>query len=115
MECPRCKARIERLRTIDKGNSVIRYSRCSKCGERVKSIELYLVDYQAERADSIRRMVRAETEARQLTLNLETIRGAFQHLHDAVLPLQEAQDRAEPVSSVPARYTKTYRNGRGQF
>ena len=92
MECPRCKKRIKRLRTLDKGSTVIRYNRCTKCGERVKSIEVYLIEYDRSRIDTLSRASEAESESRQLTLSIDAIKTAFRHLHDAVLPLEEAKE-----------------------
>ena len=110
MECPRCKERLKRLRTVDKGNSVTRHNICEGCGYRVKTIELYLGDLQQERIDTVQRTVKAEREAMQLTLQLDSIRTVFQSLHSAIVPLQEAEERAEPVSSLPGRYTKRFRS-----
>lgn len=109
MECPRCKGRMKRMRTRDKGNMVYRQNECSKCGERAKTIELYLIEHRSEQNDCIRRAVEAESQVRQLELSLDTIRNAFSCLQDAVRPLKEAEDRTEPVSSWPGRYTKDYR------
>lgn len=110
MECPSCRARLRRLRTRDIGRSVKRYNVCTGCGIRIKTIELYLVDYDRGQNELIRRAVSAERQAEQLSLNLDTIRSAFQHLHDAVTPLQEFEAGQETASSLPGRYTRTWRN-----
>jgi len=59
--------------------------------------------------DLVRRAISAERKAEQLTLNLDTIKSAFQGLQDAVAPLKEAEDRPDTASSFPGRYTKAWR------
>lgn len=112
MECPRCSARMKRLRTIDKGSTVIRYNGCSKCGEKAQSVEMFLVEYQADKNNMATRAAKAENDALQLSLNLQTIQTAFTALRTAVEPAEE-KDMTGPASRFTSRYTKAWRFGRG--
>lgn len=100
MECPRCKSRIKRLRTVDAGNMVTRYNGCYKCGERIKTVELYALDHERDRLNSIRQLVAAKRQAEQLSLNLDAIRNAFTCIHNAIMTHDSDQD--EQAAALPS-------------
>lgn len=108
MECPRCTGRLKRIKTVDGKQQVIRYNKCLSCGERTKTIELYIVDYESNVSTARIEAIQEKRKAEQLTLDLDTIKTAFQTLQSVLIPQPGPTDRLEEASSVPARYTKDF-------
>jgi len=102
MECPRCKRKVERYRTISQGQQVTRYNRCPACGQKFKSIERYASILITERNEQTHRLVESQTTARNLGRDMDAIKAAFQSLRDAITP--------EPkVKAFPHRYTRDFK------
>ena len=95
MECPRCNGKLKRLRTVDGARQVIRYNKCLNCGERIKTIELYVIDFESQLSEARMRAIRSEQKAEQLSLNLVTIQTAFKSIHGALTPVRTAEQKQD--------------------
>ncbi len=103
MECPRCAGKLKRLRTVDGKNQVIRYNGCLECGERIKTIELYILDYESQLSEARLKAIRSERKAEQLSLNLESIQVAFQAISTALTPAEKRQEHIQALAEVTPR------------
>ena len=105
MECPRCTGRLKRLRTKD-GKAVIRYNRCLSCGERFKTIEVLLVEYEKETNGCMMEAIRAYKQAEEAHRSLETISKVFGSVRDALTPLKatyQPTDHLARMTGLPRR------------
>ena len=103
MECPRCKGKLKRVRTVNGCSQVIRYNKCLECSEAIKTIELFVVDFDSQLSDARTRAIRAERKASQLSLNLETIQVAFQSISTALSPAEKRQEHIIALADPPKR------------
>ncbi len=108
MECPRCNGKLKRLRTVNSSAQVIRYNACLECGTRIKTIELYCADYESSVNEARILAIRQQRKAEQLSLNLQTIKSAFQTIQTTLAPAPGPVNEPETASAFPARYTRDF-------
>lgn len=103
MECPRCTGKLKRTRTVNAAKQVIRYNRCLECGERIKTIELYVYDFESQMSGARLRAIKAEMKAEQLSFNLEAIQTAFKTIGETLSPRTDRRLEQALTAPIPRR------------